>query len=601
MPLDLFRQHQKKIFWIVAIVVIPSFVLLWGSNKAWNNSSNDTAAVVVDGATLSYGDIIAFRSRLSYAGLPLGMLTSTIGTNDYILELAYYQAMLNDSQRMGLSVSPIEEAVGRKNPDFQDIDGKFSDEAYKQALRKQNLSPEQYLQGLRERLLINKFMASLDESIVANSDSAYAIWAANGTKSKVEKAFVRKDAFREQALQELESAYDANTEPGDPSSEKRIQEYLNSHSDDPDFRAKSKFSLDFAVISTLPTPEAEAKPINLSEAEINRRFTEGSRGARGKYYNKKLEEVREDIIKEAQNERAKDIAIGVLSRRFDDVYSKLLTQEDSEVFSAKDASSSVSVAALAEAPELKSRRIQIGNTGEAKTLDEIIEVYPWAASPELFDYLKQLDDSSTTASTHEKMIENYSKVFAINKSNSLDNNQQPFTFNNEVFRIRLKEYERGAPLPLRKADGEIDRSLRLVASNKILEEKSWELAKKTAENFAAQMREGNFEGLKIETVDYNNLSSLPQVLSDQALGAVVESKTGDGYDILRLISRSTPSRAEFDALDEITRKQEIEKANTTLRLRSTMQYGMFLPSTRLMWWIENVQNNNRISLKIKIQ
>lgn len=179
--LDLIRRKQKSVlvkivFWVIIAAFVGTIFLVWGKGGR-NDGADGDVAVKINGQRVTFGD---FRTaydnmRRFYQNIYRERFTpeleKQLGLEGQVLERLINQTLLlqdADDRDIEVSKSELVEAIAQI-PAFQ-VDGSFNKAQYLQVLKYQRMTSEQFEDGQRRQLLIEKVRQQIDESAAVSEE-----------------------------------------------------------------------------------------------------------------------------------------------------------------------------------------------------------------------------------------------------------------------------------------------------------------------------------------------------------------------------------------------------------------------------------------------
>jgi peptidyl-prolyl cis-trans isomerase D len=224
--LDVLRKRKRSwvvIFFLAIIVVV--FIAFYGGNKFHEPGGEKVADI--NGDAISQRDFaVQYQRALDmYRNMtkrePTPEMLKTMKIKNTVLEdMIQRRLVLQESRRLGLTVSDDELMNSiQRVPDFQ-VDGRFSKNRYLQVLSASRIPAAQFEDDQREQLLMQKLMDAVQDSAQVSESDVRARYAFD--QEKVSFAFIRVstgDFLARQSADdaEIKSYYDKNkaalTEP----------------------------------------------------------------------------------------------------------------------------------------------------------------------------------------------------------------------------------------------------------------------------------------------------------------------------------------------------------------------------------------------------
>ncbi len=570
MPLDKFRERQKLIYWIVAIVVIPSFIFFFGaSGSMWRDAHGEAILAKIDGQKISRDEFAGWRERLAaVTGRPRIYLFPPEQDPDGSFSLAFTMLYRRDAEAAGLNVSEREiGAFIRDRRDFQGPTGGFDQETYARFLKVHRLTHADFVRGVRDWLIIRKFVELIDGTAAAGENLAYVDYAAQRSKCSYKTVAVKAEAFEKTAQDQLSAAFEGAA-AGDAAFEKHIEQYLAAKQDDKRFWSQAKWRFEYVLA---PYENSALEP-EIADEEIEPYFQRH----KADYGERKLDEVRPEIKAAIIKEKRGDIARLTIQDPVESYLTRCLAENRP-----------IETAQLVQDPLMQKRGVKVGVSGEAALPIAADTAVPGlGASAELAAWLAALDGQP--AAKRDKRIEELRKNF--------DQANPPLTCAQGVLRLRLLDYVPGEPRQLRNEKGELDRALRLQVADILVKEKSRELAEDQCRELMAKIRDRQEKLEKVEP-KREDFNQIPTELRFAPMGDPRYRSTDEGFEVLVLTKREVPSREVFAQESPTVRSAASERAETNLRgVPQFMQYGFLRPGAHLSGWNQEALNRNRVEL-----
>lgn len=212
------RKNIKSLsitLWLVIASFIATIFLVYGMQSA-GPGGNVTVAATVNGERIPLREFQqAYRRQVDTLSRLYGDkwnddLARDLGVRYQVLDsLITAQLLLQEAERIGLTVSREELAAAiRQNPQFA-VEGKFNPERYRRLLGANRVTPERYEESIRQDLLRQKLANLVQSSAKVSEAEAWETYRA--AKEKVSVAYVslprseenktRLDTLRERAAQ----------------------------------------------------------------------------------------------------------------------------------------------------------------------------------------------------------------------------------------------------------------------------------------------------------------------------------------------------------------------------------------------------------------
>ena len=139
-----FRTHEKLIVWIVVVIIIPVFGIGTLLTAMIGRKGSKAVYGRLDGRKVTQDDLVKFAVKHGYTRTDADTLIQL-----YKLQKQYEQ--------IGFRVSDKEVAAYiREKGMFADEEGEFSNKRFKSYLKRNNLTQELFIEGMKERILSEK-------------------------------------------------------------------------------------------------------------------------------------------------------------------------------------------------------------------------------------------------------------------------------------------------------------------------------------------------------------------------------------------------------------------------------------------------------------
>ncbi|ANE35619.1 putative periplasmic folding chaperone [Campylobacter iguaniorum] len=164
------QKHKKYLvitIWISTIAFVGAGFVGWGAYDMNNNRAKSVAkvgdrSISIQEFQQTYSELYAYYSNLSN-GQFTQEKADEMGLDKIALDKIIQDTMLlNFADSLGLSVTNedmIATIIADKN--FQ-VNGKFDRATYEEALRRSRISPKDYENGLKNKILLNKLFSALN-------------------------------------------------------------------------------------------------------------------------------------------------------------------------------------------------------------------------------------------------------------------------------------------------------------------------------------------------------------------------------------------------------------------------------------------------------
>ena len=544
--MDLFRRKQKFIFWIVAIIIIPSFVLVWGVNdRRTDGGYADMEVGSIDGKSLKYHEFENFRRRLGAAlgGAPLQFTNApgagTPGEDLYKYVFAY--ALLQDAEKAGVTASDLQIGTYIENghpiiaPAIKTGDPQSKERAVDNLCRQMQISRQDFVRGVREWQTIGNYMQADANLASVNDEAVFSFYSLNRAECVIKRIhFAENEGIKAQAKQEIMATPEDELE-------RLVRDHIAANSDDPRFREPAQWR--FAYIFT---PFVNSDTVRaLSDAEIRERY-EANRASL--YENKPLgdvmDRVRADLVREEiERQTNRNFSVDVDPRLIGDG----ATMDPAEVVK------------LTPLPKLG---VIAGDTGpELKSAADILTSLPKGSDIRLALFLGMIDTSPEEART--KLVDEWKGGYNIES--------RPYVAENGLFRMRLLDYQPSTPAAVDTDEGKVKPDLYEKALSDLVGRRAAEIVKADADEMEQKLRAyleakekgepvpdpemaAEFEAMPTTTVTYLEITQGDNELLDLAIGELLgpldyrDPESGDrGQEIIVMVNRRVPTREQFAA------------------------------------------------------
>jgi len=251
--LHFIREKAKGWFaWIIVILISIPFAL-WGVNSYITPDSNPAIATVSDSKISSY----EFQNALQNE-----QQRSQSQGNEEQLKKVVLERLINNYAVLGLlnkngyvvSKSQLDQQIVA-DPNFQDPDtGKFSDQAFRQALSRMGLSFQGYKDRLSKDILIEQYLQGIQQSAIITSQEIDQVMKLIKQKRDISYVLIDSEKFKESIM---------------PTAE-QISEYYQTHQNN--FEVAETVELEYLQVSR----EDLAKDSQVSDEDINQFYEENS-------------------------------------------------------------------------------------------------------------------------------------------------------------------------------------------------------------------------------------------------------------------------------------------------------------------------------------
>ncbi len=581
------RNKQKTIYTLVAIVTIPAFVLIWGgSGSAMREGGSDRLLMQIDGEKVTQHEFESFRDRLRAASGGLGYYqTQYMDPSVFLLRnqgidlnlgtIALARAYLNAAKASGIRVSKKEMGtyVRRQLPVFAGIkDEKDFQKSYKGYLKDRQITADQFMQGVQEFLMIQRFLKLLDGDTLPMQDAAYANYAVEKATCTYQRLTVNvTDKMKADARQEF-------IKETPEQSEITLRQYYDKNRENRRYWTQQKWILEYVM-----APLSSFQPLVPSDADLEKYYN----SHKSKYKDQAFAEAKPQVQNDMMDEARLEIAKRMIEEEVDVFINKTI--------SAKGENGRVELADFDADADMKRFKIKTGVTGEQlMTVAEIEKLPEIGASEEMISYLKYMENMAQ---------ENVDKEVAINKAGF----RRMFECKTGVFRLRVKDFTPARPRDLASADGKPDKELLEMLQSDIIRDRAIDFARKEAETWRAKVLQNDpdaIKELKTETSSYEQLPiALQETPKDEAALVDQTNEGGSitGVDIYVMRSRDIPSLQDFqNAGPERERNQMIQARMTRGAMFPDYRGGGWMIKTgaNLYAWTKSMFEQKKIAILV---
>lgn len=572
--MEIFRSKQKLIYWVVFILVVPSFILLYGSGMTeTSHSGPDPVVMTYRGTSYRYGDVHQFYNRLFAAtGGPLMFRDTNFRPifGEELMHAAIALALLDEAKRTGVDVSELEIATYvRATPLFRDVEDKDFDRVLQRAIG--TTIPldtmAEYKEAVRDWLRLQKFLTLLDGSALVTEETAYLLWAQDQSLLTYSRLHVESSPYIATARMALEELPAAKLE-------ERIEAYLAENPNDRSYWTLPRWGIEYILIPfdfesiTVPDEEVEAE----YEATKARYLDDDGE-------QKPLEMVRETVRNALVRRQGRERA------------HKILTDEVEMTLRRAYARAGTDIAPLADIAASKAFQtlgIQTGTRGTDLPLptQEVTQTDALLGTHSLTMLLERINLEYTTP---EKSEEERAELLHRNRSRfrgtETDRAElRPIEGEKGLVLFRIADMVPAEPRKLRDEDGTLDTELRDTVLTRLTEIDAMEQARDEARSLVPMLQKGVTSGLEArlqtQTVP---ATRAPRALREARVGDVLDPRrAGDGYDILMLTNRYAPGRVVFESTEGEAEDQR-RGLMKELTAQSRSMFGTYQPESPMPW------------------
>lgn len=566
MPLEHFRKRKQTIYWIVAIVVIPSFVLAWGVGGALGEGPGSETRIVVDGEKASLLDVDRFHRRLRAVlgtdprwRLSFGMpYPQDVGIKHSLL-LSF--AALQEAEKAGIGVDDSE--IGTLIQNHRELrsasqQGKEElNKAFRRMIGEYRISHAEFMRGAREWIMISKWVTLVDSMPMATPEAAYLTHVMR--KSNIDYVEVRVPITEELKLRAFDQLTGVTEENPDGDMEMllaRVEEYLANNPDDRRLYTDARWKFEYLLAPF------DAFVPEISDEDVKDRYEQNKKA----YGDKPFEEVRQQVQNDLVEERRRRFAKNTVDRELESFLRKAIQKE------------SVSVDNIMQDELLVQKRgLVSGLSGEdLKPVSDLntLESLGNCRSVKLF--LEQLDQMEP---------EERDERIATLKEN-FDTSNPPLECDKGFLRIRLIDYVPSKQPALRDENGEVNSKLRNQVIEILQKEKAVELARAEAETTAEVLREQGPDAIDGNVSEASEpIYRIPAELITAGVNDPVVVPSADGMKILMITDREIPTYSDFETVEADAKAADMDSQSMRLRGQPFMiRFGIVMPGARVQRW-----------------
>ncbi|MDR1520889.1 MAG: SurA N-terminal domain-containing protein [Planctomycetota bacterium] len=559
--MNLFRRKQKLIFWIVTIIIVPSFVVVWGVSGRYTRSDDINRDFGrVNGEPLEFHEFDSFRKRLQAAvgGFPIQVAGAPDnGTADSELwKYLFAYAILKDAEKADIRVADLQigtfldihpAIAGTANKD----DSQARTSAVDNFCRQMQISRAEFLRGVREWNLIGNYLAADSSLAAVNDDLVFAFYAMNKAECVIKRVRAPElEADRETAKREI-------SERPAEELEQAVRAHVENRSADIRYREPSGWRLSYVLIpfvstSSIPRP---------GEVEAENRY-EADRLSL--YPGKTFEEAREQVVASLVRDEAERQTLR-----------NLLVDVDPQL---RGQGAELPAEELVKLTQLAKYGVIAGDTGpEALSIPDVAAKLPVGSALNLRILLEMLDSQPTLFA---KTIDDWKRGFNFDGMIMSDGRQigfdgRPFKADDGFFRFRILEYHPSVPAVVDGPNGAIRPEIFESVMTDMVGERTAELATERAANLEPKIRNllearargekpedrelaDEFDQLPDEIIPYIRIVESDEQLKRLPVGDILgpnpysDGETS-GYELVVMLARRLPTREAFAAEPAATR------------------------------------------------
>lgn len=601
--MDLFRRNQKLIFWLVTIIIVPSFVLVWGVDRFAGGPDVNFEVGHIGDQKISYPEFENFQKRLRAAtgGMPLQFTNAPgAGTpSEDLYKYLFAYSLVKDAEKAGFTASDLQvgtylenghpiisQAIDRNDPQSKE-------RAVDNLCRQMQITRTDFLKGVREWQTIGNYLDADANLSAVNDETVYAFYSLNKGEVVIKRIrFPDSGALAEKAKEEI-------TAKSKEELEEAVRAHIAEYSANPRYREPATWRLAW-VLTPFVSPDNLTQP---SEDEIHARYEEGKSFL---YSDLPLADVRDRIrseLLEGEVERQ------TLRNATVDVDPQLRSQ-----------ASGMELQDLVKLAQLAKYGVSAGETGpEALPSAEVVKSLPEGSDFQLQMFLDGID--AQPEAVRDSMIAEWKEGFYLA--------DRPFKGDNGYYRLRLVDYH-----PSRPADIEEEHEDHTHVKAEYLERaiedmvgaRAREMAREEALAMEAKLRDymhakergeaapdaeiaAQFESLPSETISYLQIADSNYQLGRLPIGEImgpnpyIDPRTGDrGQELIVMVERRVPTRESFQAeSDEVKMNyrsvaQQNYQGNYGFTYTANGPTALISPSPTVMSGLANRFNQGQIGV-----
>lgn len=537
--MELFRRKQKVIFWIVTLIIVPSFVLVWGvrGGGPGNSSLPDFEMGKVNGKSFTYNEYEAFSKRIQAAlGGMHFQFTGAPGVNtptEDLWKMFFTYALLQDAEKAGATASDLQIGTYLENQHPTLMAHKGDRQALERAVNalcsQMQLSRQDFLRGVREWQTIANYLDADSNLAAVNESTIFTFYSLNKSEIGVKRVQVLEtEDIKNQAKKDVMEKPAADLESD-------VRAYVSAHSTERRYRDPSTWRLSYLFIPNGPdTSVREPSDTDIQDFyDSNKTYL---------YSNKPLEEVR-DQVKAAV--RKTEIERQTLRNFQFDVDPQLRAQTQ------------LDPAELVKLTQLAKYGAVSGDTGsELLPPAEVIKKLPAGTDLVFRTLLEDMDDRFSPAEK-ATFLEQWKKGYILDTP--------PFKAETGYFRIRLIDYQPSTPSAVNDADGKIIPGIFETAVTDMVNERVSEIVSERAAEVEQKLRAlmqarekgetapdadmaAQFDALTTEYIPYMELDEPRFALGRLIVGDLLGPLPIDnGREIVVLVERRIPDLKAYEA------------------------------------------------------
>ncbi len=582
MALQKFRDRQKVIYWIVALIVIPSF-MIFGYSQVFDFNPDNSSIGKIDGREYTRQEFSDFYQRIQ--GVNFGQpiyFTLTGQTSAFSESSSMFLALaLRDNAiKHGLIVTDEELATYIK-AQFN-YDGNNEKELEKLILnmlkqRTNMKSVFEYKVGVKDWLLIKKFLNLLDNSIFVPSALAELDNSMRETSYSYGRLEVKLADFIEKAISEIDSLSesDLNTKAKEFITNFQRPEYRRLY---PFLWTEPQWEFEYIAVPLVVDslePEVTDKELSAFYNDNSNRYVDQE----GKQ--QELADVKEQVKNDYIAGYRAQTAINSLGSEYDNFLQRLVLKGNS----SDTVLQKVTLADISSDSHLANRGVTTGTTGDTPlTAFEIADnpVFTGSGIQRMlarldyqFQEAEKVDKANGNNDATNKLFDDYSRIF---HGFVLGDKEIPFSSSDKIItKIRLVKY---IPGKTRKLGGSDNEDLLASIKESLIEKNADTMAEEAANAAIAELKENKrtIDGRDV-TVEETSFDSITGKLKPlrtttigETLGPIVNN---DGYNVYILYGKES-SKKPVDQTGRVTAE------NVSTFLRGNSIYSPEFPMTPII-------------------
>ncbi len=545
--MDLFRRKQKLIFWIVTIIIVPSFVV-WGyyyRTIGREGPHVEYEIGKVNGKAIQYQEFEAFRKRIQAAigGVPF-QFAGAPGAGSASEELWKYvltYALLKDAEKSGARVPDIQVGTylerahpvlaGARNP----ADPKALDKAVDNLCRQMQISRQEFLKGVREWQAIGNYLVADANLAAVSDDTVFSFYSLNRSELVVKRVKIAEtEDIREQAKRAVMERPAADLE-------KDIRAFAAAHSSDSRYRTPAGWRFAYVLVPFMP----ESSIRQPTDEEIAAEYEQDRESSfKGQTLEQVKDKIKADLVrKEIERQTFRNLTVDV----------------DPQL---RGPGLNLALPELVKLTQLAKYGVTAGDTGpDDLSAPDLLAKLP-AGAP--FNLRMLLDNIDNEGSAGRDAIVNEWK-------GGYNLAGEPFRSDAGFFRLRLLDYKPSVPAPIDGPDGKISPAIYEQALIDMVGEKVSEMVADKARAEADKLRVNleakekgapapdaavatEFAALPEETIPYLQIPDADYELVRLTVGDLMGPRPytdpvagTSGQELVVVVERRLPSRADFEA------------------------------------------------------